>query len=416
MKKIIKLQLLSIATILAINTQAQEVTPLEINGFGRVYSGVLLDDNHDFSINQNTLDLTLKHQKGNIGFVANPYFNQYASKDNQFNIRELYIDIFTDKVDIRIGKQQIIWGQADGVFITDIVSPKNLTEFLLWDFNEIRMGVTAIKTKIYPSDNYDFELVYIPTFSSTIAPEQESIWMPKTNFPINPTFDYSKATINQSLENGEFFAKFTQSSSLYDLQLMGAYTWDDDPSMHISKTIDPASMQLTNLKVSPEYHRLTVAGASFSTEIMSFILRGEGAYYQGKLFQTAEPTAIDGLTEKDYINYVVGIDKTIGDWKLSSQFIQKNILDYEQYLAAEETENLLTFMANKTMFREQVRVELFGYLGLNNEDSFIRLRSFYLPYDGLTIELGYNLFSGNEGTFGQYDDNDMIYTKIKYNF
>lgn len=416
MKRIIKIQLISVAIILAINTQAQETIPLEINGFGRVYSGVLLDDNHEFSINQNTLDLTFKHQKENISFVANPYFNQYASKDNQFNIRELYIDIFTEKVDIRIGKQQIIWGQADGVFITDIVSPKNLTEFLLWDFNEIRMGITAIKTKIYPSDNYDFELVYVPTFSPNIAPEKGSIWMPKKNFPISPAFDYSKATINQNLKNGELFAKFTQSSSLYDLQLMGAYTWDDDPSMHISKTIDPTNMQLTSLTVTPEHHRLTVGGASFSTEIMSFILRGEGAYYQGKKFQTAEPTAIDGLTEKDYINYVVGIDKAIGDWKLSSQFIQKNILDYEQYLAAEETENLLTFMANKTMFREQVRMELFGYLGLNNEDSFIRLRGFYLPYDGITIELGYNLFSGDEGTFGQYDKNDMIYTKIKYNF
>ena len=140
-------------TLIIISVQAQdnmetEKEPeLEINGFVRNYTGVLLADG-DFSIVQNTLDLALKHQKEKMGFVANPFVYHYPYKENYFGLREAYMDLYADKVDVRIGKQQIIWGQADGVFITDIVSPKNLTEFLLWDFNEIRMGVTAVKAKI----------------------------------------------------------------------------------------------------------------------------------------------------------------------------------------------------------------------------------------------------------------------------
>jgi len=144
--------LVSFFVILSFTIQAQDEEvvkepQLEINGFVRNYTGVLFDDG-DFSIVQNTLDLTLKHQKEKMQFVANPFVYHYPYKENYFGLREAYMDLYSDKVDVRTGKQQIIWGQADGVFITDIVSPKNLTEFLLWDFNEIRMGVTAVKTKI----------------------------------------------------------------------------------------------------------------------------------------------------------------------------------------------------------------------------------------------------------------------------
>lgn len=34
--------------------------------------------------------------------------------------------------------EEVVWGKADGVFITDIVSPLNLT-----DFDKIRSGVYA---------------------------------------------------------------------------------------------------------------------------------------------------------------------------------------------------------------------------------------------------------------------------------
>ena len=59
------------------------------------------------------------------------------------------MDLYFDNFDLRIGKQQIIYGKAEGVFITDVVSPKDLREFLLPDFEEIRMGITAAKLSYF---------------------------------------------------------------------------------------------------------------------------------------------------------------------------------------------------------------------------------------------------------------------------
>ena len=395
---------------------AQEDSKIEINGFARNYIGVLLNDSHGFSIIQNTLNLELKKQNDKIGYYANPYVFQYPKGGFEFGMRELYVDFFSDKFDIRLGKQQIIWGQADGVFITDIVSPKDLTEFLLRDFNEIRMGVNAIKANYYFTDIQSLELVIIPNFQGTKLPEIGSIWRPVKTFPAPINFDYSKSDVPLTMENSELFARYNINASWIDLQVIGGYTWDDDPSLHLSKIIDPSTMTLKEIIIQPQYHRLSLAGMSFSSDVAGFILRGEGAYYWGKNFQTSDPMIGDALTEKEYINYVVGLDKTLGDWRLSGQFIQKIILNHNEFIEEDEQDNLATLLISKSMFREKVRVEWFTYFGLNQKDLFSRIRAFYYPYDAMSIEVGSNLFFGDKGIFGQYDNNDMLYTRIKYSF
>ena len=413
---------LSFSVLLSSLLFAQEDEPqLEVNGFVRNYTG-LLYNNGDFSILQNTFDLTLKHSRENISFLANPFYYQYPYQDDYFDFRELYMDIYTKKLDLRIGKQQIVWGQADGVFITDIVSPLNLTEFLLWDFNEIRMGVTAVKAKYYPHQDHNIEVVWIPVFTPSILPDSNSIWQPVQEFPAPPTFNYSKADVPLNIENSEIFIRYSLNKSAIDLQLIGAYTWDDTPTMHVQKefgidsTTVPPSPYLKGLNITPEHHRLTMVGGNFSSMVQDFILRGEVAYYQGKYFQTTDPLASDALVQKDYVNYVVGLDRTIGTWKLSGQFIQKIILDHSELMTNNDVDNLMTVLVSHTMMRDLIRLELFSYIGLTNEDALIRIRGFYFPYDGLGIELGTNIFVGDQGLFGQYHNNSMIYTRIKYSF
>jgi hypothetical protein len=53
---------------------------------------------------------------------------------------------------------------------------------------------------------------------------------------------------------------------------------------------------------------------------------------------------------------------------------------------------------------------------LNEGDALIRPKVTYDFVDGFQIMLGANLFVGDEGQFGRYDKNDMIYTKLKYSF
>jgi hypothetical protein len=320
------------------------------------------------------------------------------------------MDIYFDKVDLRIGKQQIIWGKAEGVFITDIVSPKDLREFLLPEFEEIRMGVTALKFNYYLGD-HTLEAVWLPVFTPTLFPEKGSIWRPRMDFPITPQYDYSRQDVKGSLENSEFFTKYSAMTSAIDFEIIAGYAWDDDPTMHISKTIDAQTMQLSALTVTPQHHRLGLGGGSFSSTLGPVVLRSEGAWYFGKYFNTA-----DAVLKKDYVHYLLGFDYTLWDINLSGQFIQQAIMDYDTAIEQDEFNNTVTVLARRDFMRETLTMELFSYIGLNNQDALIRPRIYYDLADGFEILLGANLFVGNEGQFGQFSDNNMGYFKVKYSF
>ncbi len=381
-----------------------------LNGYVRNYTGILIDEENEYSIIQNTLNLDLVHSKSRIAFKANPYLYHYSDSELEIDLREVYMDIYFDNVDLRVGRQQIIWGKAEGVFITDIVSPKDMREFLLPDFEEIRMGVTAFKFDYYLGD-HNLEAVWLPVFTPTLFPEEGSIWRPQIDYPVSPRYDYSEKEVKGSLENSEFFAKYSVITSAIDLEIMAGYAWDDDPAMHIRKQIDPGSGEIDSITVTPRHHRLSIAGSSFSSTLGPFVFRGEGAWYSGKYFNAA-----GAAVEKDYAHYLLGLDYTLWDINLSGQFIQQAIMDYDPKIEDDEFNNTMTLRARRDFMRETLTLELFSYLGLNNNDALIRPRIYYDLADGFEVLLGANLFVGEEGQFGQYNDNDMGYFKVKYSF
>ncbi len=392
---------------------------LDISGFARTYEGILFNTG-DFSIVQQTLNLNFEASGEKVAFKANPMMYLYNADSLDFRMREIYLDLYFENFDIRIGKQQVVWGKADGVFITDIVSPLNLTEFLLPDFDEIRTGVIATKLDYYIG-NSTFEIIWIPVFTPTERPPPGSIWYVQPEFPAPATFDWSMAEIKPGLKNSEVFGKFSTMTSNIDFEIMGAYTWDDNPSMHIQKQFEIDTITgmpiLTGLNIVPQHHRLYVGGGSFSTDIKGVVLRGEGAYYNGKYFQTEDPVQEDALIQKDYLHYLVGLDFNIGGLMLSTQFIQQIILNYDDYILNEKTENTMTFLARYDFLRETLHLELFSYIGLTNEDALIRPKLTYDFNDSFSILLGSNIFVGDSnGRFGQYSDNSMIYAKLKYSF
>jgi hypothetical protein len=408
-------EILWIGVALFVFTNGTSAQSLNWSGYVRNYTGMLLTENLEYPIIQNTLNLNIEQSNKNVAFKANPYIYQYPNQEMEAGIREVYMDIFFDSIDLRIGKQQIIWGKADGVFITDIVSPKDLSEFLLREFDEIRMGITALKADYYIGD-HTIELVWSPMFTSTQMPDKNSIWFPLLDFPLLPSFDYSQKEVGATLENSEVFVKYSSITSAIDFEIMGGYMWDDDPTMHITKTIDPATFQLTGITVTPRHHRLVLAGGSFSTALGGFVLRGEGAFYRDKYFNSEDPTLHDGTVKKNYIHYLVGLDFIVWNVRFSTQFIQQAILDYAENISNDEFQNTMTVLASKDFLRETLRLELFSYIGLNNSDALIRPKITYNLVDGFQLLLGANVFIGNKGNFGQYDNNDMVYTKIKYSF
>ncbi len=387
----------------SITSTAQDLT---FNGYVRNYTGVRIGEEPDYSIVQNTFDLKLEYFADMVALKVNPVIKHYAAGELEIDLKEAYVDLYFDQVDLRIGKQQIIWGMAEGVFITDVVSPKDLSEFLLPDFDEIRIGVNALKTDLYIGPT-TFEIVLIPVFTPTVQPEPGSIWSVTPSYPVTPDIKATRE-VEMSLENSEVFAKFSYLDSLLDFEIMGGYMWDDEPTPHVT---NPMSLEIT-----PEHHRLALAGGSFSTTVAGIVFRGEGAFYYGKHFRTDDPATGEGVVQKEYIHYLVGSDFSLQGIDCSAQYIQQIILDYDNSIVNDQLEHMASFRISKRFLRETLRLELFSYIGLNEPDALLRPKIVYDLTDGLELLFGSNIFLGNEGMFGQYNDNNMVYAKVTYSF
>jgi archaellin len=401
--------------LLSITAFSQQ-TP-DIYGYVRNYTGVLFDQDTDYSIIQNTMSLTFEKKTPNMAFKLNPYVYQNAQRDDlDFGLREAYIDLFFNHIDLRIGKQQIVWGKADGVFITDVVSPKDLREFLLPDFDEIRIGITAIKLNYNFVSGSAFELVLVPEFEPTRYADKGSIWFPAMPLQGVSRIDLSEKEITPSLKNSEVFLKYSKLTEKIDYEIMGGYMYDDDQSMHFNRYMNPVTHKPDSIVVTPRHHRLGLFGGSLGTEIRGVVLRSEAAYYMDKRFMSTNPMTPDGLIEKDYVHYLVGVDWITRGVNLSVQFIQEAIIDYDPNIGKDKTVDTMTFLANDSYFNDKLTVQLFAYWGVTNEDALIRPSVIYELYNGLNLTAGSNIFLGSKGLFGQFDKNDMAYFKLKYDF
>ncbi len=96
-------------------------------------------------------------------------------------------------------------------------------------------------------------------------------------------------------------------------------------------------------------------------------------------------------------------------------------MDYDEVIAPnvsfkDKFNNMMTFLARYSTLNETLDLEFFSYYDFEYNGTLIRPRMLYDYSDAINLQLGANIFTGTEGSFGQYNKNDMIYGKIIFSF
>ncbi len=381
-----------------------------LNGYARTKVGAFAADGvdgGDYFLAENTLDLRFSQNLGDAAFYANAVLYEREGEVLAPELREIYIDYLGESFDLRLGKQQIIWGKGDGVFITDLVSPKDLSQFLIPDFEELRRAVTGAKADLY-AGYHGLQLVWLPWFTPTVSPAADSVWAPELPFAVTPTFQATEE-VAFNLENGEYFAKYSYLGEAFDIALMGGYFWNDT----LAYTLVSPGMPPT---VQGEYYRTAAAGYAVSGILGPVVLRSEGAFYLDKRYQGDFAVYPDGYAEKNALQYLAGADWSWAGFTLGAQYIQDIILDHEDDLLSDQFKNTLTLALSRTFLRETVTLEIFSYLGLDHGDGLVKPKVTWDAADGLEFFAGAYRFFGDEGDYGQYDDRDGGYVGAKLSF
>ena len=121
--------------------------------------------------------------------------------------------------------------------------------------------------------------------------------------------------------------------------------------------------------------------------------------------------------EKKVLNSLIEVDGYPGgEWTLSAEFAQLFILGYDDRIRDDRNQMLATFSVSKNLLRDTLTLSTFVYIGINDSELFNRSSADYELADGLHLEAGIDVFAGDEGIFGQYEDNTEVWLKAKYSF
>ncbi|MGE3849444.1 MAG: DUF1302 family protein, partial [Gammaproteobacteria bacterium] len=96
-------------------------------------------------------------------FDFNQFYNRRVRNDQDIFafVDETFLDIDAGAWDIRLGRQHIIWGEMVGLFFADVVSALDLREFVLPDFEMIRIPQWAARAEYFNGD-FHADLIFVP--------------------------------------------------------------------------------------------------------------------------------------------------------------------------------------------------------------------------------------------------------------
>ena len=163
-----------------------------------------------------------KNFAGSSLFVSfNATYNALLKERSGFELR----DHRQEHWGFRLGRQLVIWGAADGVRITDLVSPMDMTEFLAQDYDDIRMPVNALRFFVF-NDKIKLELLAVPTFEGYKLPtDAANPWsvLPKET-PRSLVWDAEGSRPELRLSNVEYGGRLSFALPGVDFSLAALHT------------------------------------------------------------------------------------------------------------------------------------------------------------------------------------------------
>lgn len=409
--------------------------PMTVNGDLRNQTAYRLKNPHHFSKIKTNLNFNLSGKVSHdLSYVLGTRFSYDAVFDltdnyndgvesdqkKQADLRDAYVDFSWGNAEFRIGNQQIVWGQAVGLFFADIVNPNDLRDYILPDLDQIRIPVPAINIEYYPGSLY-LQFVFIPypefnefgkqgsefDFSRLIYEQNADIVINEAHEPAN------------SLDNSELGFRASKLMDGWDLSVFYLYDYYNFPVSYRYISFNPlGSSHPISITYQPEYERMHRFGHTFSKEYMDAVFKGEFIYNHEMFISSQNPADNDGIVRSDTFKWLLGVDYTfLNSLETNFQLLQEIILDYQADMTQKEYTTALSIWMKKEFFENTIELELFMVSSLNQRDYLLRPKIIYNHNDYLKIICGVDIFYGeSDGDFGLFNKNDRGYIEVLYTF
>ncbi len=437
---------------------------LQWNYGGKIESvhGIGLFKNAEYLASRNFVSAYFGLSYGNsyakIG--ASAEYNYRNPARSGFRLQEAYYKYKNSIFELCLGRQQIVWGQADGFTLTNVISSKDVREFTATSNDDSSLPNDGIRLKFF-TDIFTFDAVALPFFTpNAIPPFSFELGKNKPPFYVDlPTEqNLGKLTLPiyykleerekpKSFIDTEAGMRFSFTFPQIDFSFSSFYGWERTPMfvrdgvMQVEKKqILPPPAPAINLPVSininikPEYYRIAMVGTDGAIPIGDVLLRYEAAYVWGRRFEAKEQ--MGGLPQsttwssqlvlpfslplrKHQLLMLAGLDWSYDGWSLSGQYFEDLILDHKDDIERPLHQGTVSLNFSKSFLRETLKLDLTGAVGINYWDTFSTYSIDYAITDSFHIATGFDIYTkgiDGKGQFSKMKDMSTYWIRGRFSF
>jgi len=411
---------------------------IEFNGFvrGSAFGGSEL---YDYSSVFGEFCLQSKFSQGKTYLYADLRFRGGVNFDEEyveFQLREVYAGHQSDKFDLFLGNQIVVWGRTDGFNPTNNITPNDYF-FLTSDMDDQKLSNFMLRMKYRFSSVIDIELIGIPVYS----PSNYRFDL----FDLGEGVSFGEATLPEKLfRNGSVATRLNFEFS--KIGFSASYFRGYDPFYGFNvQSVDFTTGTPVIINTATPYLKNTI-GADFTLPINSWILRGEAAYnitnnYEQNMYVPNPDIVYVFGMEHDFWG-VTTILQYVGKQTLNFTELQLPVLtnptdplaqmqyatemiEYESALfnrkmfyQQEETNHAIVLLLSKAIAYDTWNVELGGYYNITSKDLMIHPKLTWRISDAFAASLGGSYMSGQDKSIFDYSAPVLsgVFVELKASF
>lgn len=344
------------------------------------------------------------------------FYPSEVARDQRFNLlaRENYVDIGAGDFDFRIGRQQVVWGEMVGLFFADVVSAKDLREFILPDFDVIRIPQWAARAEYFKGD-FHAEAVWIP------VPSYDEIGKPGAEFfPAVPPPPPGFATLfsneqfpRRTLAHTNFGLRLSWLHEGYDMSGFYYDSMDTTPTFYRQVVFAPEPAFVYQAR----HDRIRQWGGTLTKDLGPAVFKAEAVYTAGRSYNVLRLDDSDGVVRQNTLDLVAGLDFALpADTRFNVQVFNRTFFHHDPDIVPDRNEAGYSLLLNHK-FEHGVEAEVLYISSLNRSDYMVRPRIIWNFRRNWQLIGGVDIFDGPPlGLFGQFANRDRTYCEVRYSF
>lgn len=329
--------------------------------------------------------------------------------DTHSTLLEAYATARLDNAELRLGRQIVAWGRADGINPTDNLTPHDYTVLLPFEDDQ-RFGTTALKFDWYLTAEHTLTFFTTPFFEPS-------------KFPLAAGTSFRDNRPARTFANSEAAVKFNKTGGAVDWSVSYFHGYSLLPEIHPLPTGSALELR---------YPEIDVIGADLARNFGRYGMRAEIAYFQTEDRRGRDPVAVN-----PYLYAVAGVDRTFLDnLNVNLQLVGRWVQHYTDPAAVADpavraaatlnaiafgqqkrTSHGMTARVSNKWFNDTLEAELLAFVNFERTNSYLRPLVTYAFTDHTKATFGAEFYRGpDDSPFGQFKRNQGAFAEWRYSF